>query len=166
MRKKIALKLLFELIKNSKRSDRELAKILRVSQPTVTRMRQKLEKKIIKEYTAIPDWVELGYELIAFTFGNVKYLQPSETEEQARKAKDWLMKHPSIIFASGGDGMGMNGMCISFHKDYTSFANFIAECQTEWGGYLKDMQFFLVSMKGGFLLKPFSLKYLEKAEEL
>ena len=165
MRKKIALKLLFELVKNSKRSDRELAKILGVSQPTITRMRQKLEKKTIKEYTAIPDWVELGYELMAFTFSNMSF-QPGEMQEQAGKAKDWLMKHPNVIFASNGDGMSKNGMCISLHKDYTSFAKFIAECHAGWGEYLKDIQFFLVSLKGGVVLKPFSLKYLEKVEEL
>jgi len=163
MRKKVALKLLFELIKNSKRSDRELAKILGVSQPTITRMRQRLEKKTIKEYTAIPDWAELGYELMAFTFANMSF-KPSQMQEQTKKAKDWFMKHPNVIFASNGDGMGKNGVCISFHKDYTSFANFIAECQTEWGEYMKDMQFFIVSIKGGLALKPFSFKYLEKVE--
>jgi DNA-binding Lrp family transcriptional regulator len=35
--------LLYELMKNSRKSDRDLAKILDVSQPTVTRMRRKLE---------------------------------------------------------------------------------------------------------------------------
>jgi len=164
MRKKIALKLLFELVKNSKRSDRELAKILGVSQPTITRMRQKLEKKTIKEYTAIPDWVELGYELMAFTFFSM-IVPLSERQEGIRRAKDWVMKYPNVIFASSGDGMGKNGVCISFHKNYTSFAGFITKCQTEWGRYLKDLQFFIVSLKGGQLLKPFSLKYLEKVEE-
>jgi DNA-binding Lrp family transcriptional regulator len=164
MKKKIALKLLFELVKNSKRSDRELAKILGVSQPTITRMRQELEKKAIKEYTAIPNWVELGYELMAFTFLSM-IVPPDERQEEIRKAKDWVMKNPNIIFASSGDGMGKSGMCISFHKDYTSFANFITKCQTDWGKYLKDMQFFIVSMKGGVELKPFSFKYLEKVEE-
>jgi len=165
MRKKIALKLLFELVKNSKRSDRELAKILGVSQPTITRMRQKLEKRTIREYTAIPDWVELGYELMAFTFANLSF-QPSEMQEQARIAKDWFMKHPNVIFASNGDGMGKNGMCISFHKDYTSFAKFITDCQVGWGKFMRDIQFFIVSLKGGVVLKPFSLKYLEKVEGL
>ena len=40
-------KLLLELVKNSKRSDRDLAKALDVSQPTVTRMRKKLEKEAV-----------------------------------------------------------------------------------------------------------------------
>ncbi|NIQ06669.1 MAG: winged helix-turn-helix transcriptional regulator, partial [Candidatus Korarchaeota archaeon] len=36
MRKELVQQLLRELLKNSKRSDRELAKVLNVSQPTIT----------------------------------------------------------------------------------------------------------------------------------
>lgn len=64
--KKIMMSLLFELLKNSKRSDRELAKILGVSQPTVTRMRGRLVKEgMIKEWTIIPDFVKIGYRIMA-----------------------------------------------------------------------------------------------------
>lgn len=66
--KDIKSKLLFELLKNSKRSDRELAKVLGVSQPTITRRRKELEKTAIEEYTIIPKWEKFGYEIAAFTF--------------------------------------------------------------------------------------------------
>ena len=63
------LRLLSELVKDSLRSDRELAKAVGVSQPTVTRMRARLEKeKVIKEYTMIPDFHKLGFEILAITF--------------------------------------------------------------------------------------------------
>jgi len=53
--KKKEMRLLVELIKNSCRSDRNLAKVLGTSQPTVTRMRNKLVKEgIIQEFTVIP----------------------------------------------------------------------------------------------------------------
>lgn len=42
--KEVELRLAAELMKNSRRSDRELAKALKVSQPTVSRMRNKLER--------------------------------------------------------------------------------------------------------------------------
>jgi DNA-binding Lrp family transcriptional regulator len=42
--KDVELKLLSELLKDSRRSDRELAKVVGVSQLTVTRVRSKLEK--------------------------------------------------------------------------------------------------------------------------
>jgi len=62
------LAVLNELLKNCKQSDRYVAKIAKVSQPTVTRTRQVLEKTgIIKNYYAIPDYAELGYEFGAVT---------------------------------------------------------------------------------------------------
>jgi len=55
MPKQKLVDLLYELMKNSKRSDRELARVVRVSQPTITRMRKNLEKSgYIREYTVMP----------------------------------------------------------------------------------------------------------------
>ena len=44
MRRELAKKLLIELLRNSKESDRKLAKKLGVSQPTITRVRGKIER--------------------------------------------------------------------------------------------------------------------------
>jgi len=64
MPKQKMMDLLYELMKNSKRSDRELAKVVKVSQPTITRMRKNLEKKgYIREYTIVPAVEKLGFEL-------------------------------------------------------------------------------------------------------
>jgi DNA-binding Lrp family transcriptional regulator len=66
MMKKIEWMLLSELMKNSKQSDRELAKKIGASQPTVTRTRTRLEKEgYIKEYTIIPDFSKFGFELMS-----------------------------------------------------------------------------------------------------
>jgi len=63
--------LLLELLKDSKRSDREIAKVLGVSQPTITRMRQRLVKEgAIKEFTVIPDFVRMGF-CLQFTGKNM-----------------------------------------------------------------------------------------------
>ena len=68
MRKELPQKLLRELLKNSKRSDRDLAKILKVSQPTITRTRHKLEKSgMIQDYTIIPDFEKMGFEILVVT---------------------------------------------------------------------------------------------------
>ena len=58
--KPIDHKLLFELIKDSHRSDRQLAKALGVSQPTVTRRRALLEENYIEGYTIIPKLGKIG----------------------------------------------------------------------------------------------------------
>ena len=67
------------MIKNSRVSDRELARLLQVSQPTVTRMRGRLEKEgYIKTYTVIPDFTKMGYQILAFTFSKLRSYPTTE----------------------------------------------------------------------------------------
>lgn len=77
--KDIENRLIVELMKNRRRrrrSDRELAKVLDVSQPTVSRTRMKLEKEGIFEYSLIPNFAKLRFEILAFTFSDyVKTIQ-------------------------------------------------------------------------------------------
>ncbi len=160
MMKTRMLKLLFELMKNAKRSDREIAKIIGVSQPTITRMRQRLEKTAIVDYTVIPDWTELGFEIMAFIFVKAKV-----SPEASAKAKNWAMKNPNVVFAAGGEGMGMDYAILSFHKNFSELSNFIDNLKTEWAENLQDLQSFLMTTDEERTVKPFSLKYLEKTWE-
>ncbi len=69
-------KILHELIKKSSRSDHEIAKVIEVSQPTVTRLRNQLEKEgIIREYTIIPDLTKMGIQLWPFFASNIKRIK-------------------------------------------------------------------------------------------
>ena len=160
MMKKRMLKLLFELMKNAKRSDREIAKIIGVSQPTITRMRQRLEKTAIVDYTVIPDWTELGFEIMAMTLVKAK-----GTSAVIKKAKKWAMDNPNVVFAAGGEGMGMDYSIISFHKNYSDFSSFIDTLKAEWAENLQDTQSFLMTTGEERTVKPLSLKYLEKTWE-
>ena len=155
--KKRMLKLLFELMKNAKRSDREIAKIIGVSQPTITRMRQRLEKTAIVDYTVIPDWTELGFEIMAMTF--VKAKGAPETTE---KAKKWAMNNPNVVFAAGGEGMGMDYSILSFHKTFSGYSSFVNNLKAAWADNLQSVQSFLMTTGEEQTVKPFSLKYLEK----
>jgi DNA-binding Lrp family transcriptional regulator len=157
MMKKRMLKLLFELMKNAKRSDREIAKIIGVSQPTITRMRQRLEKTAIVDYTVIPDWTELGFEIMAMTF-----IKAKAAKESTEKAKKWAAKNPNVIFTASGEGMGMDYAVISFHKNYSGYSSFIDNLKTEWAEDLQGLQSFLMTTGEERMVKTFSLKYLEK----
>jgi len=145
-----------QLLKNSKKSDRELAKAIGVSQATFTRRRKQLEKKVIQGYTITPNLYELGFEILAFTFIRIREPKVDFLE----KARQSLTKRHNIIFASGGEGLGMEAIAISVHKDYTSYINYISEARGEWTGIVLDLQSFLVSLKGDFEAKAFSLKPL------
>jgi len=157
-------KLLFELIKNSKKSDRDIAKALGVSQPTVSRMRKKLEEKAIIEYTVKPNLAQLEYELMAVTFVNIRVSAKSKEElkENLEKCAKWMMEQPNIVSACDGTGMGMDVMMISIHKNYTDFSELMTKLRAEWAENLGEIKTFISSVKRGIILKPYSLKYLEK----
>lgn len=160
MKKDLTRKLLSELLKDSKRSDRELAKILGVSQPTVTRRRNRLVKTgMIREFTIIPDFVKMGYEIMAISC--VKTKDPI-TAESAKEAEEWMMKFPNIIFVAGAEGFGKNGIMISLHKDYTEYSKFVREQVQHWKMNIQEYDTMLISLKG-IIAKPLSLGYL--AEE-
>lgn len=63
--KPVDYRIVSELMKNARMSDRQLAKMLGISQPTVSRKRVFLEKDLIEGYTAIPKREKLGYEIFA-----------------------------------------------------------------------------------------------------
>jgi DNA-binding Lrp family transcriptional regulator len=74
--KDIDFKIISELLKNSKLSDRSLAQKLGVSQPTVSRRRMMLEKTAIENYTLVPKWDKLGYEILAISLSRSSRLLP------------------------------------------------------------------------------------------
>ena len=159
-------KLLSELLKNSRRSDRDLAKALGISQPTVTRKRARFEKNFIDGYTAIPKWEKIGFEIVAFTFvrHNIKYAKPEVREAAFKKVEEWMMEQPNVIFAIEGQGMGWDGICVSFHKSYSDFIGFMKKHNTELSDLLIDSQSFISNIDPTTIRKPFHLKYLEKAK--
>jgi len=121
-----------ELMKNSRRSDRELSHALKTSQPTVSRTRERLEKEgYINEYTVIPNFKKLGYHLFALTFFTWnKGLSKNEREEARKQA---IQQSPSVasnvVIIERGIGFGMNydSFMASFHKNYTSYSELISE---------------------------------------
>ncbi|UCG35956.1 MAG: winged helix-turn-helix transcriptional regulator [Candidatus Bathyarchaeota archaeon] len=164
--KDIDLKIIFELMKNSKTSDRQLANKLGVSQPTITRRRGRLEDGAIEGYTTIPAWKEIGYEIFAITLYSINQdigLQ-SKAKTSRKRAKEWLMSHPNVIMGGGGrGGAGMEGFMITIHKNYSDFESFMVRHRREVGDLVNSQQTFVVNLGGSLVLKPFHLKYLADA---
>ena len=159
--------LLQELVRNSKRSDRDIAKKLQVSQPTLTRMRKRLEKEgYILDYTAIPNMTKLGFEIVAFTFMNIDRFDPKTGQLDAALGEighKWVSHNPRILLGAGGEGLeGKNCMMVSVHRDFTDFTDFISDFRGRWTANIKDIDTFLVSLKGK-MPKPFTFRNLEIA---
>jgi DNA-binding Lrp family transcriptional regulator len=167
----LELKIISELLKNSRRSDRELGKIVGVSQPTVSRTMKRLKGEgIIREETIIPDFSKLGIELLAITFGiwSTERITAFSEKERIEKAKKFISEHPNVIYASSGRGIGKERMIISIHKDYADYNEFMKNARTEWAN-LVELESFVISLKSDVAPFPFSLKnlgtYIEKINQ-
>jgi len=152
-------------VKNSKRSDRDLAKLLGVSQPTLTRMRRRLERdNYILDYTAIPNMTKLGFEIIAFTFFNIDRFDPKTGDLDTvvgERAHKWVANNSKVIFAAGGEGLhGKNCMMVTVHRDFTEYTDFVSDLRSQWAHKIKDMESFLVSLKAR-IPKPFSFRNMK-----
>jgi DNA-binding Lrp family transcriptional regulator len=123
--KNTELRLIAELMKNSRRSDRELAKVLRVSQPTVTRVRTRLEKEgVIQEYTMIPDFGKLGYQIMGITS---LQLTPKADYVEIRKRTIEYQKNNPTAMLTGVKGLGgdKNRLFINFYENYSAYCEII-----------------------------------------
>jgi len=158
MPKQKMIDILYELMKNSKRSDREIAKAVKVSQPTITRMRRNLEKfGYIREYTVIPELEKIGFEIVALNF-----LSANLTPEQMKEIQDWLLKNSKILFTTFGEGLGGKTLLlVSVHKDFTDFSAFSRELKGLFGLKVSSAESFLFSLKKD-VVKHFSFKNLER----
>ena len=145
--KDIETRLIAELVKNSRRSDRELARAIGASQPTVTRIRNKLEKEgYVKEYTMIPDFRKLGYELLSLTFVRLrKDLSEKEIEKARETARESMKKAGfGFLMLERGIGFEYDGAFLTLHESYSSYVEFV--------NWLKEFSFLEISAVDSFLI--------------
>jgi DNA-binding Lrp family transcriptional regulator len=164
MKEEHLLKVMCELMKNSRQSDRAIAEKLKVSQPTVTRARAELEKKgYVHEYTLVPDFPKIGCEIMAITLMKTKdFLSEEERKKRLERARNWAGQQPNITFAASCEGMGKNGVMISFHKTFSEYIEFTRKYLAEWSSVFEAHDAVLVNMDGDMVVKNFSFACLPK----
>lgn len=148
--KDVELRLMSELMKNSRRSDRQLAKALGVSQPTVSRTIRKLEKEgYIKEYTMIPDFNKLGYQILAFsTCKLTENLSRDDIEETRKLVREEFKKEPlSYILGMSGMGMQADRMIVTYHEDFASYLKFLNRFRRDPHVKMGKADTFMVSLE-------------------
>ena len=157
--KDVELKIVAELLKNSHRSDRELAKAVRVSQPTVSRLRKRLEDQgVIREYTMIPDFHELGYKIMALFFLKLGQggtpLSPQQLEEMFSKSQKLEKDNPrTFLMVKTGIGLNHDMVVISLFHDYSEYAAYMkmikSESEAELSPYFEgeSIESFLINLE-------------------
>lgn len=130
------------LLSNARMPDKHIAKLLGTTQPTVTRIRQKLEKaKYIKYYRPIVDLQKLGIGLIAITLFRIADF--SKTEEIKKNVIPDLKRMPEVILVAEGEGMMKTSIIISMHKDFPDFEEWMIALRKKHGKYVTgEEQFF------------------------
>jgi len=151
--KDVELRLISELMKNSRRSDRELAKALGVSQPTVSRLINKMQKEgVIKEYTMVPDFCKLGFNLMVIILFKLRPISSAEINElQGADRELEIQRHHPYLMVMDGMGLGKELVAISFHRDYGDYDNYvrtIRESASLRKAYInaKDIEGFLIDL--------------------
>ncbi|UCD95941.1 MAG: winged helix-turn-helix transcriptional regulator [Candidatus Bathyarchaeota archaeon] len=159
--KDINYAILSRLTKNARTSDRQLAREIGVSQPTITRRRARLEKEGFLTYKTVPNFKKLGLEIMAFTLVAWKreaHQQLLDAEDYDSRIQGFFKKHPNIVFASSGQGVGMTRIAISVHKNYSDYVKFINSVDETWGTYLDRHDSFIVSFKSDTILKQLAFE--------
>ena len=110
-----------------------------------------MEKEEALDYTAIPDFSKLGFEIMAFSFYSWR---TDATEELTRNREEFLARlsrflseHKNIIFTSNEQGFGMERMMISVHESYSDNAKLKHDVLQVWGRYLSQSNSFIISLK-------------------
>jgi DNA-binding Lrp family transcriptional regulator len=154
----VELRVFGELLRDSKRSDREIAKLLGVSQPTVTRLRHRLVKDgWVRQFTVVPGFVKLGFRILVFSLFESRLRR----KESGGNGGLRLLSKPNVVFAAECNGMGMNGVVVSLHRSYSEYVDFVRELRSEGGDGLKMADSLIISLEGS-VIKPFDLKDLVK----
>jgi len=161
--KDIELKVVIELMKNSHRSDRELAKAIGASQPTISRTRKKLEKQgMIKEYTIIADYPQLGLALMSMTFTKMKGpLSKEILDDMKKRARNTMSTHPSALIL-GNTGMGHNAdyVAIAFHRNYSEYNEFIRDIKGFPSVNIDETKSFIIDLSEKDQMQPLSFSHL------
>jgi DNA-binding Lrp family transcriptional regulator len=157
--KTVESKLVSELLKESRRSDRELAKAVGISQPTVTRTRVRLEEeKLIREYTVIPDFRKLGFEILAVS------LLAFDKEPDSKELGKALNVFQNIVMFESGLGLKYSYVVVSLHEDYSSYAEFERRLKQNDSWTVTDSASFLVNLQDGSDFLSFSALAREMAK--
>ena len=157
--KDIELRLISELLKNSRRSDRELSKVLNVSQPTVSRTLAKLKKEgFIRRYTILPDFAKLGYELLAITFVKLKFAYLEEERTNIRKAVEDAVEQSKfgIVMLERGIGLNSDACIISIYRDYSEYAEHKEVIKRFPFTDMTKTETFLIDLKDSVRYRPLS----------
>jgi DNA-binding Lrp family transcriptional regulator len=143
--KKNEKRVFIELLKGGRIPDKHIAKSLDIAQPTVTRIRQKLEKqKYITSYVPDVDLEKIGVNLVVLTLFTI--LDFTKAERIKKSVLPYLNRIPQVVFLAEGEGLrGKTSMILSMHKNYDDYQNMILDLRQKFGKFVDGIEQFIIS---------------------
>ncbi|MCJ7469921.1 hypothetical protein MUO74_05415 [Candidatus Bathyarchaeota archaeon] len=132
-----------------------------VSQPTVSRLIRKLESEgVIREYTMIPDFSKLGYQILGLTFVKLKEtLNPGDVEKVWEITKQGIMESRfGLVMLERGLGMEYDGVIASLYRDYSDYPEHRSIVREYPFLEVSDTESFLINLDDPVHYLPFILK--------
>jgi len=170
--KDLELRVIIELLKNSRRSDREIAKAIGVSQPTLSRTMKKLVGQgYIKEFTIVPDFSKLGFQVMSIILSNVKEkVIAKDIEESRTKIRREEKENPNaLLFGYSGIGPKSDRASILLSKDYSEYLAFTRRAKQHPLVDVESLQSFIIDLADKSHYQPLTFsnvaRYLEKRLE-
>lgn len=161
--KSLELRLVSELMRNSRRSDKELARLLGTSRSVVSRLIKKLEKEsCIGEYTVIPNFSRLGFGVMAVTLIKGEKAFSMEEYDEVIKAGVELDKNEGLPVVMVVKELGSNYdvMVISFHRDYSDYRGLLVNLRQLFCVDNAGVQSFIVDLADYTRYRPLTFSAL------
>lgn len=150
---------LIEVIKDARISDQHIARTIGTSRPTIAKIRQRLEKKYIKRYTAIIDFHKIGLTIVVITL--FRWDDFSKNKEM-KIVFDYIKSLPYVLRFSNGIGIGsMTMVIVSVHEDFEKYETFWGKIQEKGGDNIREVQAFISSTHNMHKKDDYSSIFLE-----
>ena len=140
---------LFELVKNGRATDRAVAKKLNTTQPTVTRIRQKLEREgYIEKYMAISRLRKSNLNIVVATLFR---WQDFSNVDAVLSFNKYVLGKPQVISYSRGEGVdGRTHMVLSAHESFGDYERFVEDLRHNAGRNMSKLVQFISSVDNIF----------------
>ena len=118
----------------------------------------------IKEFTIIPDFRKIGFEVMSILLSNVKEkTTPKSIEESRRKVRREETENPdALLFGYSGIGTRSDRASILLSRDYSEYLDFTRRAKQHPLVDVESVQSFIIDLGDNSHFLPLTFSYLAK----
>ena len=139
-------KFIKSLFGDASKTDSNIAKEIKVSKASVSRIRKKLKKeKVLVDFIPVVDFEKLNvnlFAMITFEWSNFS------DEKLTKEMEDWLAKNPHTILLSEGESVeGLNYLVYTGFHDLEDYHEYSKNFRKKYEQHVKSVNVFFIPIK-------------------